>query len=104
LSTKSKKEVDELVDLVCRECREELCVFGKHEELLFMHDNTEHGTDATELIPSNNIRRKKLYRQLTRMLNGGPLGAGVRKPLPSCCVSAIRDMLPSDSFMGFKSE
>jgi hypothetical protein len=60
-------------------------------------------TTSVEPIPSNNIRRKKLYRQLTLMLNGGPLGA-VRKPLPTCCVSAIRDMLPSDTFMGYKSE
>jgi hypothetical protein len=32
-------------------------------------------TTSVEPVPSNNIRRKKLYRQLTLMLNGGPLGA-----------------------------
>jgi hypothetical protein len=61
---------------------------------------------APEDVPSNNLRRKKLYRQLTLMLNGGPLGAGVRRALPDCCVSAIRAMLPSEgeSFMGFLAE
>jgi hypothetical protein len=47
-------------------------------------------TTSVEPIPSNNIRRKKLYRQLTLMLNGGPLGAEVRKPLPTCCLGNQR--------------
>jgi hypothetical protein len=38
------------------------------------------------------------------MINGGPMGAGVRKPLPDCCVGHIREMLPSESFMGCRSE
>ena len=55
--------------------------------------------------PTNNIRRKKLYRQLTLMLNGGPVGAGVRRELPACCVTGICQMLlPSNTFMGFKEE
>jgi hypothetical protein len=90
---------------VCVECWENPCVFFLHEELLVAFDEAEHGERLEgEDVPPNNVRRKKLYRQLTLMLNGGPMGAGVRRPLPSCCVSAIRDMLPSDSFMGFKAE
>jgi hypothetical protein len=104
VNNNNKKEVDENEE-TCVECGESPCVFFKHEELLVLFDDTEHGaTCSTEPIPSNNVRRKKLYRQLTLMLNGGPLGEGVRKPLPSCCVSAIRDMLPSETFMGFKAE
>jgi hypothetical protein len=34
------------------------------------------------------------------MIHGGPLGAGVRRPLPSCCISAIREMLPSEMNVG----
>jgi hypothetical protein len=98
-----RNNVDTIED-PCPECGEDPCVFGQHEELLVLFDDTEHGTGSTEPIPTNNVRRKKLYRQLTLMLNGGPLGAGVRRPLPNCCVSAIRDMLPSESFMGFKAE
>jgi hypothetical protein len=98
-----KNNVDEEED-PCPECGEDPCVFGQHEELLVLFDDTEHGTGSTEPIPTNNVRRKKLYRQLTLMLNGGPLGAGVRRPLPTCCISAVRDMLPSESYMGFKAE
>jgi hypothetical protein len=45
-----------------------------------------------------------LRRQLTLMINNGPMGAKVRKELPSCCLSAVRDMFSSDSYMGFKAE
>jgi hypothetical protein len=73
----------------------------EHEELPVEYDDAEYGlTTSVEPIPSNNIRRKKLYRQLTLMLNGGPLGAGVRKPL----LSRQSEISPSDTFMGYKSE
>jgi hypothetical protein len=53
--------------------------FFLHEELLVAFDKAEHGERLEgEDLPSNNVRRKKLYRQLTLMLNGGPMGAGVR--------------------------
>jgi hypothetical protein len=89
---------------ICGECGEDPCFFFQHEQLLTAFDDAEHGSLAAEDVPANNILRKKLYRQLTLLINGGPLGAGVRKELPSCCVSAVRDMHPSDTFMGFRSE
>jgi hypothetical protein len=67
-------------------------------------DEAEHGSLALENAPENNLRRKKLCRQRTFMINGGPLGARFQRPLPSCCISAIREMLPSDTFMGFLAE
>jgi hypothetical protein len=94
--------VDDDDDSVCRGCGEDPCLFVRHKESLEAYD--EYENVATEDIPSNNLRRKKLYRQLTLMINGGPLGAGVRKPLPDCCVEAIREKFPSDIFMGFKAE
>jgi hypothetical protein len=104
-----EEEEGEYHDLeeVCVGCFENPCVFFRHEELLVAFDEAEHGEElvvpaAGEAVPSNNVRRKKLYRQLTLMLNGGPMGAGVRRPLPDCCVAAIRDMLPSDNYMGFQ--
>jgi hypothetical protein len=92
---------------VCLGCFENPCVFFIHEERLVAFDAAEYSMiPAGEDVPSNNVRRKKLYRQLTLMLNDGPLGAGVRRPLPNCCVSAIRYMLPSPSetYMGFREE
>jgi hypothetical protein len=103
ISNVAEPEEADISDL-CAECGEDPCVFFKHAELVQASDDAEHGHLAAEDLPANNIRRKMMYRQLTLMLNGGPLGAGVRRPLPSCCVSAIRDMLPSDSFMGYHAE
>jgi hypothetical protein len=91
-------------DIGCPGCGDEPCVFLEHEESLIEFDEVEHSGLALEDRPTNNIRRKMLYRQITLMINGGPLGAGVRRELPSCCVSAIWAMLPSETFMGFKME
>jgi hypothetical protein len=88
----------------CPGCEEDSCVFIRHKDSLVAHDEAEHGSLALEDAPDNNIRRKKLHRQCTLMINGGPLGAGVRRPLPSCCTSAIREMLPSETFMVFLAE
>ena len=89
---------------VCQECEEDPCLFVQNKISLVAFDEAEHADLATEDVPSNNVIRKKLYRQLTLMINGGPLGAGVRRELPKCCVSAVREMHPSDTFMGFKAE
>jgi hypothetical protein len=62
--------------IACPDCCEEPCVYKKHEELLLAFDNAEHGCSGAEEVPSNNVRMKKLYRQLTLVLNGGPLGVG----------------------------
>jgi hypothetical protein len=89
----------------CVFCEEDPCVFSQHEDSLVAFDEAEQASLATEdNPPSNHLQRKKMHRQLTLMLNGGPLGAGVRKELPRCCVSAARDMHPSDTFMGFREE
>jgi hypothetical protein len=88
----------------CPGCEEDSCVFIRHKDSLVACDEAEHGSLALEDVPDNNIRRKKLHRQCTLMINGGPLGAGVRRPLPSCYISAIREILPSETFMGFLAE
>jgi hypothetical protein len=87
---------------VCEFCGEETCLFEQNKETLVAFDEVEQ--IAAEEIPSNNIRRKRLYRQLTLILNGGPMGAGVRRELPACCVAGIRAMHPSESFMGCMPE
>jgi hypothetical protein len=88
----------------CVGCGEEPCVIFYHQDLLIAFDEAENAGLAVGDIPSNNVRRKKLYRQLTLVLNDGPLGAGVRRPFLDCCVAAIRYMLPSKTYMGFKAE
>ena len=57
------------------------------------------------LQPATSAARSFTGSQFTLMLNGGPLGAGVRCKLPACCVTGIHQMLPaSEAFMGFKAE
>jgi hypothetical protein len=91
---------DEIEDS-CTVCGHDPCLFCQHAELLLAFDAASLGDLAPEDVPANNLRRKSLYRQLTLLINGGPLGTGVRKELPKCCVDAVREMLPSDTFMGF---
>jgi hypothetical protein len=96
---------DVVATSTCPGCsKEDSCVFIRHKASLVACDEAEHGSLALEDAPKNNVRRKKLHRQCTLMINGGPLGAGVRRPLPSCCISAIREMLPSETFMRFLAE
>jgi hypothetical protein len=97
---------EEQEKFVCTGCERNPCVFSEHQVLLRAFDQAEHGHLAVEDLPANNVRRKMLYRQLTLMLNGGPMGAGVRKPLPDCCVAAVRYMLPSENqnYMGYHAE
>jgi len=56
-------------DGTCEGCGEDPCVFSTHEEQLTAFDVSEHGSLVQEEIPENNIRRKKLYRQLTLMID-----------------------------------
>jgi hypothetical protein len=64
---------------------------SEHEELLSRYDDAEYGlTTSVEPIPSNNIRRKKLYRQLTLMLNGGPHAGGQEAVADLLCLGNQR--------------
>jgi hypothetical protein len=92
---------DDEIEDSCPVCGHDPCLFVQHGELLLAFDAAEHGGRAPDETPTNNLRRKALYRQLTLLLNNGPLGVGVRKPLPKCCVDAVRELLPSETFMGF---
>jgi hypothetical protein len=99
-NTEILEVVEDIVS--CPGCKEHPCVFNTHKENLVAYDEAEHS--CREDMPENNLRRKKLYRQLTLMINEGPLGAKICRPLPSCCVTAIREMLPSNTYMGFREE
>ena len=93
-------------DTACEDCGEAPCLFLAHQESLVAFDKAMVSGLAPEDVPPNNSRRKSLYRELTLRINGGPLGAGVRRALPDCCVSAIRQIMPSPtaSYMGFKAD
>jgi hypothetical protein len=101
-NTEILEVVEDIVS--CPGCKEQPCVFTTHKENLVAYDEAEHSCLPGEDMPENNLRHKKLYRQLTLMFNEGPLGAKICLPLPSCCVTVIREMLPSNTYMGFREE
>jgi hypothetical protein len=88
----------------CPGCKEGSCVFIRPKDSLVAHDEPVHGSLALEDVPDNNVRRKKLHRQCTLMMYGGPLGAGVWRLSPSGSISAIREVLLSETFMGLSAE
>ena len=81
-------------DASCQDCGEAPCLFLAHKESLVRFDEAMLSGLAPEDVPPNQIRGNRLYRELTLRINEGPLGVGVRTPLPYCCVYAIRQIMP----------
>ena len=90
-------------DVACKHCGGDVCVWFEKKGIMEAFDENEHGHLPDDDKPPNNIRRKKLYRQMFLFINQGPAGAGVRMELPRCVEDGARQMFPSPSFMGFKS-
>ena len=86
----------------CRQCIESPCVWQQKKEDMVLFDESEHGHFQAEDCPPNNIRRKKVYRQMFLYINQGPAGKGVREKLPTCVENGARLMFPSPTFMGFR--
>jgi hypothetical protein len=76
-------------------------VVDRKKEDMRLFNVSEHGHLPDKDSPPNNIRRKKVYRQMFLFINQGPSGAGVRIELPECVEDGTRLMFPSPSFMGF---
>jgi hypothetical protein len=100
-STDDKLVVEDEVS-ECAHCGEDPCVWLTKKEDMRIFDVLEHGHLPVEGSPPNNIRRKKVYRQMFLYINQGPSGAGVRIELPECVEDGTRAMFPSPCFMGFK--
>ena len=91
-------------DMFCRQCIESPCVWRQKKEDMRLFDASEHGHLQAEDLPPNNIRRKKVYRQMFLHINEGPTGRGVRHVLPKCVEDGARLMFPSPTFMGFRAK
>ena len=98
-----ERVVDDVGDDDCVHCGEAPCMWLSRKDIMVLYDENEHSRLANEDKPPNNMRRKKVYRKMTLMLNG-PLGAGNRKKLPKCVENGARALFPSPSFMGFKTK
>jgi hypothetical protein len=69
-------------------------------------DTADHGDlhDAHILTP--NIRRKQLYRKMTIIIDGGPMGRGAGIEHPKCTVDGIHALAPDpdDNYMGHRND
>ena len=102
ISTVAKAPAVEEASEECYHCREEPCVWVAQKEAMKRFDASEHAHLPVGDLPPNNIRRKKVYRQMFLHINQGPAGVGVRIELPKCVENGTREMFPSPTFMGFK--
>ena len=85
------------------ECRESPCVWVGQRDVMVIFDEMEHAHLPQEDLPPNNIRRKKVYRQMTLHIQEGQVQKGVRPVLPACVEEGTRQLFPSPTFMGFMS-
>jgi hypothetical protein len=88
---------------VCEYCGEKPCVWVAKKHDMVFYDLNEHAHLPEEDLPPNNIRRKKLYRQMTLHIQEGHVRKGVRHELPTCVEIGTRELFPSPTFMGFRS-
>jgi len=104
LVKQEEKERVAIGEVECMHCREAPCVWLEKKDLMSVIDQHEHRNLPDVDKPPNNTRRKKVYRQMTYIMNNGPMGKGVRKKLPKCVENGARALFPSPSFMGFKTK
>ena len=96
--------VDEDVGGECKDCCKEPCVWKAKRDQMIDFDDDEHSHLPEGAGPPNNIRRKKVYRQMVLTMNEGGTGKGVRVALPKCVENGVRKLFPSPTFMGFKAK
>jgi hypothetical protein len=86
----------------CEGCGDTPCVWASNKNAMIAWDESEHGHLHGDDLPSNNTRRKCLYRQIALAIAGGPLGKGKRIQLPCCILDGIRALFPdmNGKYMG----
>jgi hypothetical protein len=103
-TTNTRDDEDETKESgYCTFCEDNPCVWLVKKEDMLNYDDDEHDYLPVKDWPPHNVRRRKIYRQMTLFINEGPLGKGVRKELPKCVVAGCREILPSPTFMGYKT-
>ena len=79
----------------CPQCESDPCV-AKVLYPNFLTINTIFGDTKT-----NKQMRFHMYKEATKFVHGPGLGKGVRRKLPTCVESMIRDIAPDDCYKGF---
>jgi hypothetical protein len=68
----------------CVDCCVYPCVWLTKQDEMISFDQIEHKHQPEEDMPPNNIRRKKLYIQMTLHIQAVQVQKGVRHKLPNC--------------------
>ncbi len=80
-----------------------LCPVCKSSSVLFLQyqDDLECHVDIMYPKVTNKQKRYHMYRHMSQRLNG-PLSKGNHRPLPGCFTQGLRELFPSDDYVGFK--
>ena len=79
----------------CPACMNSPCLFLQYQ------DELERHVDIMYPEVTNKQKRYHMYRHMSRRLHGH-LGKGKRKPLPECFTRGLRELFPSEDYVGFK--
>jgi hypothetical protein len=79
----------------CPVCMNSPCLFLQYQ------DELERHVDIMYPEVTNKQKRYHMYRHMSRRLHGH-LGKGKRKPLPECFTTGLRELFPSEDYVGFK--
>ncbi len=76
---------------------------GNNSPCLFVQyqDELERHVDIMYPAVTNKQKRYHMYRHMLQGLHGH-LGKGKRKPLPGCFTQGLRELFPSEDYVGFK--
>ena len=87
----------------CDACGCEPCVWAVNRADMVRADELVNEHLVGDIARVDARRRRYIYRQMSLIINEGPLGRNVRAQLPSCVVSGVRSVLPDPdgNYMGF---
>ena len=92
---RTEKENDDVETVYCNYCQENPCVWVSNKDNMARFDDSANSLFTGDAIPTPNLRRKGLYRQMALIIAGGPTRKGVRMELHICFVNGIREMFPA---------
>ena len=83
-------------------CGHNPCLWKHFGDDVISWDETEHGDLTGENTVLNNVRRKRMFRQMALLINGGPMGKGERMQHAECVLSGVRGLFPAEDgvYMG----
>ena len=85
----------------CQNCLSVPCIWISNMDTM---EETIRRLGLVHEHPPNNIMRKYMYRTMSDIISGGPMGEGNRKPLPLCVLEGVRKKFLQEigEYMGYR--